>query len=323
MRDDELDALLRQALHDDPWRPDVAAAELRFAQRIRGGDMPAGIHLLWVRWTEWTRAARPPLVLVATAVAVVAVALLVAGPLLLVRGMPGDGPDTLASGGEAPAPQGGQTPNVVTPTPSERSDGTVSGGGPLEALEPQKPAPPASPAARAPNSRDSAPNDRGSVPEAKPAAPPAPARRADPPAAPVPAPKGKDPSSQPPPSPLAPPTPTPTPTTAVQPYTPTQVCGAGFRIINRQRLSGSVVYLLWNGASQENCVVTLKTANIGEPTRTTAHLTPEGAGTTRDAGDYEFYANVTARAPGCIQWGGSDSTGEFTSPTGVHCSSGR
>ncbi len=92
-------------------------------------------------------------------------------------------------------------------------------------------------------------------------------------------------------------------------------------MIDRHALSRSFIYLLWNVQTKRNCVVTLKTRNIGTPTPTTAYLKPDGAGVVEDSGRYRFYANVTANAPGCIRWGGADDLGEWLSQPGVHCRS--
>jgi hypothetical protein len=104
------------------------------------------------------------------------------------------------------------------------------------------------------------------------------------------------------------------------PYTPEQVCGAGFRVIDHADLGGrGTVYLLWRGASQQNCVVTIKSTGVGTPTAAAAHLQPKGRSTTVDEGRFGFYAGPVRRpAPGCVRWGGSIDGVGYTSPW-EHC----
>lgn len=71
------------------------------------------------------------------------------------------------------------------------------------------------------------------------------------------------------------------------PYDPAEVCGSGYRVIDTARLStAGAVDLLWNGSS--NCVVTLKFANVGTPTATSAYLEPQGAARRTDSNNYSY-----------------------------------
>ncbi|WP_299036681.1 serine/threonine-protein kinase [uncultured Pseudokineococcus sp.] len=104
-----------------------------------------------------------------------------------------------------------------------------------------------------------------------------------------------------------------------QKYTAPQACGSGFTISEQHALPGSVVYLLWNGSTQQNCVVTLKVSNVGVESPMTAYLKPYGGGAVVDSGNFKYYADTKARTPGCIQWGGSDGRDQFMSGPRTHC----
>lgn len=101
-------------------------------------------------------------------------------------------------------------------------------------------------------------------------------------------------------------------------YDPAQVCGSGYHVIDTARLgTAGAVDLLWNGGS--NCVVTLKFANKGTATATSAYLEPQGAARKTDSGNFSYYAGpVTAVAPTCIKWGGSTGGVAYNSPS-EHC----
>jgi hypothetical protein len=105
------------------------------------------------------------------------------------------------------------------------------------------------------------------------------------------------------------------------PYTPAEVCGSGFAVIDEAAL-GTVgrTYLLYNSGTGANCVVTLKSTNLGTPSAVSAFLEPEGASRTTDSGSYAYYAGPVKRsAPGtCVKWGGSVGSTTYTSPF-EHC----
>lgn len=105
------------------------------------------------------------------------------------------------------------------------------------------------------------------------------------------------------------------------PYTPTQVCGSGYKVINSHALGDAGrVYLLYNSNNGYNCVVTLKTRNVGTPTQTTAFLEPQGSNRTTDSGNFSYYAGPVKRyaAGTCVRWGGSTGGYSYTSPF-QHC----
>lgn len=104
------------------------------------------------------------------------------------------------------------------------------------------------------------------------------------------------------------------------PYSPEEVCGSGFTIIDRADLgSRGTVFLLWRSASRQNCVVTIKVAGVGSPGPAQAYLQPAGRSKAIDEGQFKFYAGpVTSVAPGCIRWGGAIDGVGYASPW-EHC----
>jgi len=103
---------------------------------------------------------------------------------------------------------------------------------------------------------------------------------------------------------------------ASNPYTPQGVCGSGYTVQRSHALSGAVVYQLYNGTY--NCVVTIKTAQIGTPTRTTAGLQVSGSNWAYDTGDYKYYAGpVKQYGKGkCVRFFGYHGGTSYTSPWG-------
>lgn len=104
------------------------------------------------------------------------------------------------------------------------------------------------------------------------------------------------------------------------PYTPEEVCGSGYGRVDSAGLSGGQVYLLYNSGNGYNCVVTLKSTNLGTPTAMSAFLEPQGSTRTTDQGSYGYYAGPVKRyAPNvCVKWGGSVGSSSYTSPF-EHC----
>ncbi|MBB3059805.1 M23 family metallopeptidase [Microbulbifer rhizosphaerae] len=106
------------------------------------------------------------------------------------------------------------------------------------------------------------------------------------------------------------------------PYTPDEVCGNGFSAIDSHGLSGGRVYLLWNGSSGQNCVVTIKSSKVGSPSSVSASLQIEGESKVTDSGDFSYYAGPIkgAAANQCVKWGGSVGSSSWESRFG-HCGS--
>jgi hypothetical protein len=105
------------------------------------------------------------------------------------------------------------------------------------------------------------------------------------------------------------------------PYTPQQVCGSGYSVIDSAGLGSSgTVYLLYNAGNGYNCVVTIKAVSIGTPSSMSAFLEVQGQTRTTDSGNYSYYAGpVRKYAPGtCVKWGGSVGSASYASPF-EHC----
>ncbi|MFD9941993.1 M23 family metallopeptidase [Nonomuraea sp. NPDC059023] len=107
------------------------------------------------------------------------------------------------------------------------------------------------------------------------------------------------------------------------PYTPEQVCGAGYGVVDSAALGSSgTVYLLYNNSNGYNCVVTLKKTSLGTASPVTAYLEVQGSARITDSGNFSYYAGpVRAAAPGkCVKWGGKAGTATYDSPF-EHCGS--
>lgn len=103
------------------------------------------------------------------------------------------------------------------------------------------------------------------------------------------------------------------------PYTPEEVCGSGYSVIDSAALgTAGRVYLLYNSGT--NCVVTLKSTSLGTGSAMSAFLEPQGATRTTDSGSFSYYAGPVKRsAPStCVKWGGSVGSNTYTSPF-EHC----
>ncbi|ASO19575.1 hypothetical protein FHR81_000747 [Actinoalloteichus hoggarensis] len=105
------------------------------------------------------------------------------------------------------------------------------------------------------------------------------------------------------------------------PYSPGQVCGSGYNVINQRALGNAgTVYLTYNSGNRHNCVVTIKSASVGAPTATSAFLEVQGQTRVTDSGSFSYYAGPVRRAAGatCVKWGGSAGGQSYTSPF-EHC----
>ncbi|MDH6110579.1 hypothetical protein P3T36_006167 [Kitasatospora sp. MAP12-15] len=104
------------------------------------------------------------------------------------------------------------------------------------------------------------------------------------------------------------------------PYTPGAVCGSGFGVIDAHSLGGGAeVYLLYDAATQQNCVATMVNAPTG-PVSLNATLSVQGGSSASNPGSFTYYAGpVTLAAPtACVQWGGSYQGTSWTSDWS-HC----
>ncbi|MGW5264891.1 N-acetylmuramoyl-L-alanine amidase [Microbispora sp. NPDC004025] len=105
------------------------------------------------------------------------------------------------------------------------------------------------------------------------------------------------------------------------PYTPEQVCGAGYSVIDSAALgTAGTVYLLYNSGNGYNCVVTLKKTSLGTATATSAYLEVQGRTRVTDSGTYGYYAGPVraAAADKCVKWGGKAGSSGYDSPF-EHC----
>jgi hypothetical protein len=94
---------------------------------------------------------------------------------------------------------------------------------------------------------------------------------------------------------------------APNPYTPGEVCGAGYGTVETKSSTYATVYLMYNNGNGYNCVVTLKSgAAAGVSTRTAAWLEVRGGSFGKDDGNFYWYAGpVKFYAPGvCVMFGG-------------------
>ncbi|NAZ74283.1 hypothetical protein GTQ99_02420 [Kineococcus sp. T13] len=109
----------------------------------------------------------------------------------------------------------------------------------------------------------------------------------------------------------------------VNPYSPEEVCGAGFQVIDSADVGGrGTVYLLWNAGARQNCVVTLKARDLGKVTSTSAYLQVRGQTVATNSGSFKYYAGPVSKvAPGCIKWGGSIDGIKAGASAWEHCGS--
>lgn len=117
------------------------------------------------------------------------------------------------------------------------------------------------------------------------------------------------------------PSPPPAGGQAANPYSPEQVCGKGYRVIDSAALGRfGTVYLLLRPNNGHNCVVTMKAGSAGAGTPVSAYLEPQGRSRVADGGSFAYYAGpVRAKARGaCIAWGGSAGDATYDSPF-EHC----
>jgi hypothetical protein len=112
-------------------------------------------------------------------------------------------------------------------------------------------------------------------------------------------------------------------TTVVKnPYTPEQVCnsgghGSGYYRQRSSTFTGGSVYQLYN-SSGYNCVVTLKSVNVGKKTKVWATLTRKDGKSATDNGAFAYYAGpVYLYAKGqCVKYQGGTGQARATAPWG-------
>ncbi|MFK4040959.1 hypothetical protein ACI2LC_34550 [Nonomuraea wenchangensis] len=115
----------------------------------------------------------------------------------------------------------------------------------------------------------------------------------------------RTPSSRPTVAPTSVPT-TPAPVIK-NPYSPGQVCGEGFYVQRKQSFSTGETFQLYNASTGENCVVTMKTSEVGKSTPVSVTLEVQGGGSRNQSGNFEYYAGpVKLNGKGkCVRFSGS------------------
>ncbi|MFD0887458.1 serine/threonine protein kinase, partial [Streptosporangium algeriense] len=100
------------------------------------------------------------------------------------------------------------------------------------------------------------------------------------------------------------------------PHTPQQACGAGYYVQRSASFTGGTVYQLYNTSTGSNCVVTMKTADVGKATSVWATLEVEGGGSKTERGEFKYYAGpVILPAKGkCVRFSGGNSADSVSAP---------
>ncbi|GLW96139.1 serine/threonine protein kinase [Microtetraspora sp. NBRC 16547] len=113
-----------------------------------------------------------------------------------------------------------------------------------------------------------------------------------------------------------PPAQKPAPQPARNPYTPEQVCnsgghGSGYYVQRSAGFNGGTVYQLYSNSSGYNCVVAMKTADVGKATQVWAKLEIQGGGSSSDGGAFQYYAGpVMLSGKGkCVRFSGGGDGG--------------
>ncbi|WP_406314010.1 M23 family metallopeptidase [Streptosporangium sp. NBC_01639] len=107
------------------------------------------------------------------------------------------------------------------------------------------------------------------------------------------------------------------------PYTPQEVCGSGYDVIDSAALgTAGTVYLLYNNSNGYNCVTTIKKTSLGAATAVSAYLEVQGKTRVTDSGNFSYYAGPVraAAADKCVKWGGKAGSSAYDSPF-EHCGS--
>ncbi|GII52690.1 hypothetical protein Pth03_10790 [Planotetraspora thailandica] len=235
------------------------------------------------------RKGKPRLAITLTVSAVVAAAL-VAGTVAFMK-------SSGASSGSTPVAQ--QAPAVDAPGNGQTQDDGQAANAQADGSVPDKTSAAKGPkgtgaSTRAPATSDSRTTSGGTAP-----------RTTNPSRAPLP------PATSAPPPSTAPATTAPKP----NPYTPTQVCGSGYQVIDSHALSGATVYLLYSNGSGKNCVVTMSKYVITQKIKMSAVLQVQDSSSSGDSGNYTVYAGPLrlSAAAKCVVWGGGYGTSSWKS----------
>lgn len=94
--------------------------------------------------------------------------------------------------------------------------------------------------------------------------------------------------------------------------TPQSICGSNYTaLLHSFSMPGGAAYLYYNDSNGYVCAVTIKTAHVGTPTLTGAHIgKTSAANDIHDVGNYKSFAGpVYLYAPTtCVWFGGETST---------------
>ncbi|WP_433365986.1 protein kinase domain-containing protein [Streptosporangium sp. CA-115845] len=118
----------------------------------------------------------------------------------------------------------------------------------------------------------------------------------------------------------APPKAAPQAASRSNPYSAQQVCGAGYYVQRSSSFGGGTTYQLYNTSTGSNCVVTIKSADVGVSTQIWATLEVQNGGSHTDRGNYEYYAGpvyLPARGK-CVRFSGGGPGGS-TSQDWANC----
>ncbi|MEO3810500.1 hypothetical protein ABGB17_15990 [Sphaerisporangium sp. B11E5] len=107
------------------------------------------------------------------------------------------------------------------------------------------------------------------------------------------------------------------------PYNPQRICnsagkGTGFGLQRSSAFTGGVTYQFYDAATGANCVVTMKTSNIGTATPVSATLEVQGQAPVTDKGSFSYYAGpviLTAKGK-CVRFTGTAGTASTSVPFG-------
>ncbi|MGW3370327.1 serine/threonine protein kinase, partial [Streptosporangium canum] len=218
-------------------------------------------------------------------------------------------PTATPSPSASPTPSEPATP-TPTPAPSEPATETPTA----------KPTPPAAtprPTAKPSETHTATPRPTATAkPTPKPSSPPA-VEPTQPPATtakPTPPPATTKPAPSPTKS-SAPPAP------RSNPYTPQQACGSGYYVQRSASFPGGTTYQLYNTSTGTNCVVTMKTADVGTATTVWATLEVQGGGAKTERGNYEYYAGgvILSSKGKCVRFSGGGPGGSTGTSSWANC----
>lgn len=116
------------------------------------------------------------------------------------------------------------------------------------------------------------------------------------------------------------------------PYTPTRVCGASYRVVAHHDVTGpkggvlGTAYLLYSQSTRKNCATMIKRRAVGLATFSEVSLSRKGGRYHAQNGDFQYFAGpLYVYAPGrCVIYGGRmvdarGNGGSWITPRFGHC----